>query len=91
MSLNKADSLATTGLGRVTGPAAAFQISSWKSFTPASARLGKSGTRALRPAEVTPIALSLPARICAMARPGGNSDRLICPPSMAEMTCGLPG
>ncbi|MDT4863995.1 hypothetical protein FQZ97_987360 [compost metagenome] len=73
------------------GAATAFQISNCKSFTPASARLGTSGTTLLRPAEVTPMALSLPARTWTMARPGGSSDIWICPPSSAVMTCGLPG
>lgn len=44
------------------GAAEAFQISSCTPGTPASARLGTSGSSGLLPVEVTPIARSLPTR-----------------------------
>ena len=82
------DSRARTGAGMDAGAAKAFQISSWKSRTPASARLGTSGASVLRPAEVTPIRRSLPARAWACASAGGSSAICNWPPSIAVATCG---
>ncbi len=88
MSLNRADSWATTGLGSEFGAAMAFQISRLNPGTPASAMLGNSGTSALRPLDVTPMARSLPARIWAMAKAGGIIDNCNWPPIMAVATWG---
>jgi hypothetical protein len=91
MSAISCDSLATIGLGMDCGAAAAVQISSWKPRMPCSFRLGYSGTSGLRLVEVTPMAFSLPALICAAASAGGSSASWIWPPIMALITCGLPG
>ncbi|MNW06375.1 hypothetical protein D3C71_2027670 [compost metagenome] len=73
ISLINAASLAWMGLDMVDGAANAFQISRSNPRIPASLRLGMSGARGLRPADVTPMARSLPARTCACASAGGIS------------------
>ena len=91
ISANSVASFCTWALGSPTGAATAFQISSCSPCTPASARLGTSGATLLRPADVTPIALSLPPLTCAWASPGGSSAICTWPPIRPVMTCGLPG
>ena len=88
ISLNAVASLATTGWGSDLGAAMAFQISRLKFCTPASAKLGISGTSGLRPLDVTPIARSLPALIWALASAGGSIDSCNSPAIIALATCG---